>query len=61
MRRGILLTFVLTLALALLAATCVRLGYRAYFVLLILVGVTLGVGAAPLHDSSPFGSAFQSL
>lgn len=55
----VLLVSVLIPALALLAATSVRWGYRAYFVLLVLVGATLGVGAAPLGHSSPFGDAFR--
>ncbi len=56
----VLFVSILIPALALLAAAGVRWGYRAYFVLLVLVGVTLGVGSAPLGDSSPFGSVFES-
>ncbi len=47
-------------ALALLAATCVRWTYRAYFVLLTLVGVTLAVGSSSLGGQSPIGSLFGS-
>ena len=56
----VLIVSILIPALALLAATGVRWTYRAYFVLLVLVGVTLGVGSAAYAGSSPFSAAFRS-
>jgi arabinofuranan 3-O-arabinosyltransferase len=57
---AVLFASILIPALALLAAAGVRWSYRAYFVLLVLVGVTLAVGSYPYGGSSPLGSAFKS-
>src|SRR4051812_20382111 len=46
--------------LALLSAACVRWRHRAYFVVLVLVGVTVAVGANPYDDPSPLGGLFKS-
>ena len=42
------------------AAACVRWRHRAYFVVLVVVGVVVGVGAWPYGDPSPLGSVFKS-
>src|SRR5262249_26439487 len=46
--------------LALLSAAVVRWRHRAYFVLLVVVGVVIAVGATPYDDPSPLGAAFKS-
>jgi arabinofuranan 3-O-arabinosyltransferase len=56
----VLLVSLLLPALALLAATFVRWSYRAYFVLLVLVGVVLAVGSSPVGGQSPLGALFES-
>ena len=45
--------------LALVAAAAVRWRHRAYFVLLVVVGTIVGVGAWPYDDPSPFGQLFR--
>jgi arabinofuranan 3-O-arabinosyltransferase len=47
--------------LALVAAAAVRWRHRAYFVMLVVVGTIVGVGAWPYRDPSPFGRAFRAL
>jgi arabinofuranan 3-O-arabinosyltransferase len=47
-------------ALALFAATVVRWRHRAYFVLLVIVGVIVGVGAWPYDDPSPYGRVWRT-
>lgn len=47
-------------ALAVLAAAFLRWRERAYFVLLVVIGTVLAVGAAPYEDPSPLGSVFKS-
>jgi arabinofuranan 3-O-arabinosyltransferase len=56
---AVLFGSILIVALALLAATSVRWTYRSYFVLLVVIGVALGVGAGGSGGSSPFGAAFK--
>ena len=46
--------------MALLAASFVRWRYRVYFVLLVLVGTAVAVGAHPYDDPSPFGALLKS-
>ncbi len=46
--------------LALVAAVCVRWVHRAYFVALVLVGITLTVGVYPYESPSPAGSVFKA-
>ena len=58
---GVILASLLIPALALLAAVAVRWTYRAYFVLLVVIGVGVSVGAQPYGNSSPIGAAFKSL
>ncbi len=55
----ILVGYVLV-ALALLSAGCIRWRYRAFFVLMLLTGTTIAVGAYPYDDPSPIGSLFKS-
>jgi hypothetical protein len=55
---------VVTLAVplaAFVAAACLRWRHRAYFVVLVVVGVVVGVGAWPYDDPSAVGSVFKSL
>ncbi len=47
-------------ALALLAAALVRWRYKTYFMLLLVVGVTIAVGASPYTDPSPVGKVFKA-
>ncbi|MFO7590768.1 MAG: alpha-(1-_3)-arabinofuranosyltransferase family protein, partial [Acidimicrobiia bacterium] len=47
--------------LALAAAACLRWRHRAFFVVLVVVGVLAGVGAWPYDHPSPVGSLFKSL
>lgn len=56
----LILTGYVLVALALLAAGSVRWRYRAYFVLMLLIGTTIAVGAYPYDDPSPLGSLFKS-
>ena len=44
---------------ALRAAAIVRWRHRAYFVLLVIVGTVVGVGAWPYDDPSPYGRLFK--
>ncbi len=46
--------------LAFVSAVAVRWRHRAYFVLLIVVGVTLSVGAHPFDSPTPFGGVFKA-
>src|SRR5215212_1345801 len=46
--------------LALVSAMCVRWLHRAYFVVLVVVGVVVAVGANPYDDPSPLGGVFKS-
>jgi SAM-dependent methyltransferase len=57
---GVLVSFAIP-ALGLLAAAVVRWRYRAYAVLLVVVGVVLAVGAYPLAHPTPFGTLLRSL
>ena len=57
--RLIVLSFVLP-ALAFLAAIWVGWRYRAYFIALILIGVTIAVGAYPYESPAPFGAALKA-
>jgi arabinofuranan 3-O-arabinosyltransferase len=52
------LTFVLPFA-ALVAAGLVRWKYRGFFVVLLVVGTIVGVGAWPYDDPSPIGQLFK--
>jgi len=55
---GIFVSFVIpTLGLA--AAAMLRWRNRAYFVLLVLVGLTVGVAASPYNAPSPLGALFK--
>ena len=45
--------------LALAAAGVTRWRHRAYFVLLVVVGTVVGVGAWPYDDPSPYGALFK--
>jgi arabinofuranan 3-O-arabinosyltransferase len=45
---------------ALAVAGWLRWRYRAYFLLLVVVGTVVGVGAWPYDDPSPLGSLFKS-
>jgi hypothetical protein len=47
-------------ALGLLGGAFLRWRYRAYFVLLMLAGVLIGVGAFPYNDPSPLGALFKA-
>ncbi|MEP6624829.1 MAG: alpha-(1-_3)-arabinofuranosyltransferase family protein, partial [Acidimicrobiia bacterium] len=47
--------------LALLSAAIVRWRYRAYFMLVIVVGVVVAVGAHPYDSPTPVGAAFKKL
>ncbi|MCU1457358.1 MAG: type protein [Actinomycetia bacterium] len=46
-------------ALALLAAASIRWRYRVFFVLMLLVGTTIAVGAYPYDNPSPLGALFK--
>ena len=46
---------------ALLAAACVRWRYRAFCVLLVVLGTFVAVGAHPYDDPSPLGGLFKDL
>lgn len=46
--------------LALLAAATVKWRYRTYFVLVMLIGVAIAVGASPYDNPSPFGGLFKA-
>ncbi|WP_322762204.1 alpha-(1-_3)-arabinofuranosyltransferase domain-containing protein, partial [Frankia sp. Cr2] len=46
--------------LALAGAALLRWGYKAYFVLLVLVGTTVAVGVYPYDHPSPLGAAFRA-
>ncbi|WP_322779396.1 alpha-(1-_3)-arabinofuranosyltransferase domain-containing protein [Frankia sp. Cas4] len=46
--------------LALAGAALLRWGYKAYFVLLVLVGTTVAVGVYPYDNPSPLGAAFRA-
>ncbi len=55
---SIFVSFLLpTLALA--SAAVVRWRHRAFFVLLVVVGLTIGVAAAPYNSPSPLGALFK--
>ncbi len=45
--------------LALLGAACVRWRHRSYFLLLLVVGALIGIGAHPFDDPSPLGRLFK--
>jgi arabinofuranan 3-O-arabinosyltransferase len=45
--------------LALAGAGVIRWRHRAYFVLLVVVGTVIGVGAFPYSDSTPYGALFK--
>ncbi|MCU1346595.1 MAG: coagulation factor 5/8 type domain protein, partial [Acidimicrobiia bacterium] len=47
-------------ALALLGAMVTRWRYRTYFILLVLTGLILGIGAHPYADPSPFGAGVKA-
>ena len=55
---GVLLSFAVP-AVALLGAGFIRWRYRAFAVLLVVMGVVLAVGAYPLSDPSPLGRVFR--
>ena len=55
----ILLSYALP-TLALLAAVVIRWRYKTYFMLLVLIGVAIAVGASPYADPSPVGAVFKS-
>ncbi|HEV3328288.1 MAG TPA: alpha-(1-_3)-arabinofuranosyltransferase family protein [Acidimicrobiales bacterium] len=57
---GVLVSFSLP-ALALACAALVRWRYRAFGVLLVVVGVVLAVGAYPLGHPTPLGTIFRSI
>jgi SAM-dependent methyltransferase len=57
---GVLLSFAVP-AVALLGAAFIRWRYRAFAVLLVVMGVVLAVGAYPLSDPSPLGRVFRSI
>ena len=57
---GVLVSFALP-ALALACAAFVRWRYRAFCVLLVVVGVVLAVGAYPLAHPTPLGSIFRAI
>jgi arabinofuranan 3-O-arabinosyltransferase len=46
-------------ALAMLSAGVVRWAHRLYFVVLVVVGLTISVGAAPFSSPSLFGAAYK--
>jgi len=48
-------------ALGLLSAVLTRWRYRAYFVLLVVVGLVLGIGTYPYDDPSPFGAFVKAV
>jgi arabinofuranan 3-O-arabinosyltransferase len=58
---AVIISSLLLPALALLGAVAVRWRYRAYFVLLVVIGVTVAVGAAPYGHPSPIAAAFKAL
>ncbi len=47
--------------LALLSAAFVRWRHRAYFILVMFVGVVIAVGAHPYNSPTPFGKVFKKL
>jgi arabinofuranan 3-O-arabinosyltransferase len=47
-------------ALAMLAAAVTRWRYRTFFVIMVLLGVAIGVGASPYANPSPLGGAYKS-
>ena len=53
-------TFIVPLA-ALTSAAFVRWRYRTYFVVFVVVGTVIGVGAWPFEHPSPFGQIFKAL
>src|SRR5215213_5736713 len=55
----IAVTFALP-ALAVIAAVVTRWRYRAYFVVLVLVGTAVAVGAYPYEGPSPLGALFKA-
>ncbi len=55
---GVPLSFGLPV-LAFVAAVCTRFRHRAFFVLLIAVGVIVGIGGHPYADPSPAGRIFR--
>jgi arabinofuranan 3-O-arabinosyltransferase len=57
---GVLVSFSLP-ALALASAALVRWRYRAFCVLLVVVGVVLAVGAYPLSHPTPLGTIFRAI
>ncbi|MFM7060323.1 MAG: alpha-(1-_3)-arabinofuranosyltransferase family protein [Actinomycetes bacterium] len=58
-RLPFILTSFLVPTLAFAGAALVRWRARAYFVLLVVAGVVIAVGAAPYDDPSPYGEAFK--
>jgi arabinofuranan 3-O-arabinosyltransferase len=46
--------------LSLLAAAFVRWRHRAYFLVLLVIGVVIAVGAHPYNSPTPFGALFKS-
>lgn len=58
-RRILIVTGYAIPVLALVSAAFIRWRHRAYFVLLILVGVVVAVGTHPYDDPSPFGAAVK--
>lgn len=56
----ILLSYGITV-LALVSAAAVRWRYRAYFVLLVLVGTVIAVGAHPYSNPTPLGQWFKDV
>ena len=57
---GVLVSFALP-AIALLCAGLVRWRYRAFCVLLVVLGVLLAVGAYPLAHPTPLGTIFRAI
>jgi arabinofuranan 3-O-arabinosyltransferase len=56
---AVLFASIVVPALGLLAGALLRWSARAYFVLLVLVGVALAVGSSPFDDRSPLAAAFH--
>jgi arabinofuranan 3-O-arabinosyltransferase len=56
----VVLVSLLIPAIAMLAAASVRWRYRLYWVILVVVGVAISVGAAPYDHPSTVGAAFKS-
>ena len=59
-RRSLLATSYAIPIGALLAAAFIRWKHRAYFALIILVGLTIAVGTHPYSTPSPFGAAIKA-